>query len=252
MTFIGRHIVVTGASTGIGKATAKLLALRGAKVSMIARREDVLSAVADEIGGQGGCVGCQVADVSDKAALLAALEKAERSFGAIDGLFANAGTGGTFAAVVDYDDDVFDSVMATNVKSALWAIQRVLPGMIERGHGAVLVTGSLSSERGMANNVGYVASKHAVLGLARAVALEAAPHGVRCNCIIPGFIDTPMLAALPPGAKEALAEDIPQGRIGTPEEMGEVAAFLLSDAASHVTGQSWSVDGGILGTLRVR
>lgn len=249
MSFAGQHIVVTGASTGIGRATAGLLAKRGAKVSLFARRADVLAAAVAEIGANAAFA---VADISDKAQLLAALASAEAQRGPIDGLFANAGTGGAFAPIADYDDAVFDAVMATNVKSALWAIQRVLPGMSARRRGAILLTGSLSSERGMANNVGYVASKHAVLGLARAVALEAAPHNVRCNCIIPGFIDTPMLAQLPPGAKEALGRDIPQGRVGTSEEMAEVAVFLLSDAASHVTGQSWAVDGGVLGTLKVR
>ena len=103
----------------------------------------------------------------------------------------------------------------------------------------------------MANNVGYVASKHAVLGLARAVALEGAPQGVRCNCVIPGFIETPMLEALPRDAWDALAARVPQRRTGTAGELAEVAAFLLSDAASHVTGQAIAVDGGVLGTLEV-
>jgi NAD(P)-dependent dehydrogenase (short-subunit alcohol dehydrogenase family) len=97
--------------------------------------------------------------------------------------------------------------------------------MIHRGRGSILVTGSLASERGMPMNAAYVASKHGVLGLARAVAAEAAPHGVRVNCIIPGFIETPMLAGLPPGATEGLARIVPQGRTGTASELAEVAAY---------------------------
>jgi NAD(P)-dependent dehydrogenase (short-subunit alcohol dehydrogenase family) len=251
MDFAGRHILVTGASSGIGRATARLLARRGASVSLVARRLGALETATAEIRAERGQAEHFVADVGTRSALLAAIDRAEGAFGSIDGLFANAGTGGRFAALGDYDDQVFDDVLRINLASPYWAIKRVLPGMIARRRGAVLVTGSLASERGMANNAGYVASKHGLLGLARAAALEAAPHGVRVNCIVPGFIDTPMMDQLPPQALDALAARVPQGRMGTSEEMAEVAAFLLSDAASHVTGQSWSVDGGVLGTLSV-
>jgi NAD(P)-dependent dehydrogenase (short-subunit alcohol dehydrogenase family) len=171
--------------------------------------------------------------------------------GPIDGLFANAGTGGTFAPFSDYDDDVFENVLRTNLLSPFWSMKRVLPGMMARARGAIVVTGSLASERGMAHNPGYVASKHAVLGLARAAAIEAAPSGVRVNCIVPGFIETEMLANIPDEARATMASRVPQGRTGTAEEVAEVAAFLLSDAAKHVTAQSWAVDGGILNTLTV-
>jgi NAD(P)-dependent dehydrogenase (short-subunit alcohol dehydrogenase family) len=189
--------------------------------------------------------------VSDRAALLAAIDSAEATLGPIDGLFANAGTGGRFAPFTDYDDTVFEDVLRTNLLAPFWAMKRVLPGMIERRSGAILVTGSLASERGMAHNPGYVASKHGVLGLARAAAIEAAPHNVRVNCIVPGFIETEMLANLGPEAFASMSARTPQGRTGSPEELAEVAVFLLSDAASHVTAQSWAVDGGILNTLSV-
>ena len=248
MDFTGRHVVITGASTGIGRATADRIAALGGRVTLIARRAALLEDACAQLGASAKWA---VADVGDKAQLLAALDSAAAQNGPIDALFLNAGTGGAFAPVQDYDDAVFDAVLAVNLKSPFWAIAHVLPGMVERGRGSILVTGSLASERGMAGNVGYVASKHAVLGLARAVALEAAPHGVRCNCIVPGFIETPMLDALPPDALATMAAATPQGRTGKAGELAAVAAFLLSDAASHVTGQSLAVDGGVLGTLRI-
>lgn len=248
MDFTGRHVVITGASTGIGRATADRIIALGGRVTLIARRAALLEAACKELGERAKWA---AADVGDKSQLLAALDSAVAQNGPIDALFLNAGTGGTFAPVQDYADDTFDMVLSVNLKSPFWAIAHVLPGMVERGRGSILVTGSLASERGMAGNVGYVASKHAVLGLARAVALEAAPRGVRCNCIIPGFIETPMLDALPPDALATMAAATPQGRTGKAEELAAVAAFLLSDDASHVTGQSLAVDGGVLGTLRV-
>lgn len=246
--FAGRHISVTGASSGIGRAAAILLARRGGKVSLIARRAEALEAVRAEAGGETFAA---PADVSDRGALLRALDAAEDALGPIDGLFANAGTGGTFAPFTTYSDEVFEAVLRTNLLAPFWAMKHVLPGMIERRRGAILVTGSLASERGMAGNPGYVASKHGVLGLVRAAALETAPHNVRVNCIVPGFIETEMLANLGPDALTAMQARTPQGRTGSAEELAEVAAFLLSDAASHVTGQSWAVDGGILNTITV-
>jgi NAD(P)-dependent dehydrogenase (short-subunit alcohol dehydrogenase family) len=246
--FAGRHIVVTGASTGIGRATADVLVRDGARVTLIARSEDKLRKAVALLGDNARY---EVADVGRKDQLVAAFDAAEAAFGPIEGLFANAGTGGTFAPILDYTEENYHALLAVNLHSVFHAIQRVLPGMVERKSGAILVTGSLASERGMANNVAYVVSKHGVLGMARAVAIEAAPHGVRVNCLVPGFIETPLLEGIGPEVARMLAARVPQGRIGAAGEVAEVAAFLLSDAASHVTGQSWSVDGGVLGTLSV-
>ena len=244
-------MLVTGASTGIGRAAARLLASRGAKVFLVARRRAVLDEAIAEIRAEGGIADGHEADVSDRAQLEAAIDAAEAAFGPLYGMFANAGTGGRFAPLGGYDQDVFDGVLNTNLLGPFWALQRLMPGMIARGRGAVVVTGSIASERGMANNAAYVASKHAILGLARAAAIEGAAHNVRANCVIPGFIETPMMEGIPPDVRAHLTSLIPQKRLGTAEEVAEVAAFLLSDAASYVTGQAWSVDGGVLGAQAV-
>jgi NAD(P)-dependent dehydrogenase (short-subunit alcohol dehydrogenase family) len=255
--FGGRHVLVTGASTGIGWATAKLLALRGAKVFLLARTEAKLLEATRAITDRGGTAACAAVDVSDREALRAAMAQAEDTFGPIEGLFANAGSGGRFAPLSSYDEETFEAVIRTNLSSVFWAIKRVLPGMIARKRGSILVTGSLASVRGMANNAAYVASKHGVLGLARAAAIEAAPHQVRVNCVLAGLIETPMLMQLDPSAspqaiRELLGRGVPIGHIGTAEELAETACFLLSDRASHITAQAIAVDGGILGTHSTR
>lgn len=255
MNFSGRHIIVTGASSGIGYATARSLGRRGAHVSLIARSEEKLKAVLGSLQRDGATAAYAVADVSDRASLDAAFDTAEAAFGAPHGLFANAGTGGEFGPVTTCSDQLFDDVIRTNLTSVFWAIKRVLPAMTARNKGSIVVTGSLASERGMSANAAYVASKHAVLGLARSIACEAAPRGVRVNCVLPGLIETPMLLSLDPDAppqalRDMLGKAVPQGRIGSADEVSELVCFLLSDAASHITAQSIAVDGGMLGTLR--
>ncbi len=217
----------------------------------MARRRTVLDEAVAEIRAAGGIADCQEADVSNRAELDAAIDAAEAAFGPLYGVFANAGVGGRFAAMGDYDQQVFDDVMGANLMGPFWILQRVMPGLIARGRGAVVLTGSIASERGMANNAAYVASKHGLLGLARAAAIEGAVHNVRANCVIPGFIETPMMAGIDDNIRAHLASLVPQKRLGTAEEVAEVAAFLLSEAASYVTGQAWSVDGGVLGAQAV-
>ena len=199
----------------------------------------------------GGNAAGFAADVGVKAELEAALEAAAARFGSIHGLFANAGLTGGFTPAVAFDPEVFEQTVRVNLTSVFWAIQKVLPAMIEAKNGVILVTGSMASKRGMAMNPAYVSSKHGVLGLTRAIAVEMAPHNVRANCIIPGFIKTEALDRIPPEQKGKIEQRIPMRHMGTCEELAEVAAFLLSDAASHVTGQDWAVDGGVLESLEV-
>lgn len=246
MDFTGRHVIITGASSGIGLATARRIASLGGKVTLIARRRQVLSDVCREIGERAAYV---VADVGDQAQLIGALDTAVARSGPVDGLFLNAGTEGMFSLTPQYTDAAFEEAMRVNVHSLFWAVRHLLPAMTQRGKGAILITGSLGAVRGMVGNIGYCASKHAALGIARVIAMEAAPSGVRCNCLHPGFIDTPMLAGVPADFKAKMAARTPQGRVGTPDEAAAVASFLLSDDASHVTAQELAVDGGLLGTL---
>lgn len=248
MDFTGQHIAVTGASSGIGLVTAKLLAKRGAKVSLLARRTEKLDEVAREIGENAAGF---AADVGHKDELDQALDAADGYFGPITGLFANAGLTGGFTPAVAFDPAVFEETIRVNLISVFWAIQKVLPAMIDAKKGAILVTGSMASKRGMAMNPAYVSSKHGVLGLTRAIAVEMAPYNVRANCIIPGFIRTEALDRIPEEQKGKIEQRIPMRHMGSCEELAEVAAFLLSDAASHVTGQDWAVDGGVLESIEV-
>lgn len=248
MNFNGKHIVVTGASAGIGLVSARMLAARGARVSLIARRQDVLDEAVAELGASAAGF---AADVGEKAQLEAAIDAAAAHFGPVEALFANAGLTGGFTPFTAFDPDVFEQTIRVNLTSVFWAAQKVLPAMIAAQKGTILITGSMASKRGMAMNPAYVASKHGVLGLSRAIAVEMAPHNIRCNCIIPGFILTEALDRIPEEQKGRIAARVPQRRMGTCEELAEVAAFLLSDAASHVTGQDWSVDGGTLETLEL-
>ena len=248
MNFNGKHICVTGASSGIGLVAAKMLVERGARVSLIASRKELLDEVCAELGENAAGF---AADVGDKAALEAALDGAADHFGPIEALFANAGLTGDFTPFSAFDPEIFAQTIKVNLTSVFWAAQKVIPAMQEAGKGAILVTGSMASKRGMAMNPAYVASKHGVLGLTRAIAVELAPLGIRANCIIPGFIVTEALDRIPEHQKGMIEKRVPQRRMGSCEELGEVACFLLSDAASHVTGQDWAVDGGVLESIEL-
>jgi NAD(P)-dependent dehydrogenase (short-subunit alcohol dehydrogenase family) len=253
----GKVVVVTGASTGIGRASAGVMAGQGAKLLLVARSENVLGEACEAIRSAGGTANYFVGDVGVRQTTQSAVARAVELYGApIDGFFANAGISGTMAPIQDYSDEAFEEILNVNLRSCFWALKAVLPSMIERRTGSVVFTGSLASERGFPLTCGYVATKHGLLGLARSAAAEVSRHNVRVNVVIPGMIDTPLIDNLKDqfgGSIETtlkvLGSMAPMQRVGSSAEVGEVVAFLMSDAASYVTGQAWSIDGGILGTL---
>jgi NAD(P)-dependent dehydrogenase (short-subunit alcohol dehydrogenase family) len=249
MDFTGQHVVITGGSAGIGRATAEKIVTAGGKVTLIARRAEVLESAVRELGPNASGIAC---DVGVKEDLIAALDQAEAQNGPIDGLFLNAASTGVFTLTADYPDDKMEEVLRINVLSPFWAIRHAMPAMMARGKGAILVTGSLGGERAMAGNAGYCISKGGARQVAMVAAAEGAASGVRCNVITPGFIDTDMMNSAPDEAVAAMEATTPQHRIGRPPEAGAVAAFLLSDDASHVTAQNIAIDGGVLGTLMIR
>ena len=191
--------------------------------------------------------------MADRAAVQALMGRVQEGLGPVDILLNNAGIGSSAdpRPVLEYDDAFWDLTLAVNLTAPYLLCKAVLPGMVARRWGRIINVASINSRIPSPHAAAYVASKHGVLGLTRAIAVEMAPHNVRANCIIPGFIVTEALERIPAEQKGKIAARVPQRRMGTPMELAEVAAFLLSDAASHVTGQDWAVDGGVLESIEV-
>jgi len=257
-TLQGKSIIVTGAAGAIGFATAKVLAREGARLLLVDVRADALAAREAELRQAGAEVASQAADVSKAGEVKAFVDAAVKRYGKLDGLFNNAGIEGKIAPTWEYDIEEFDHVTRVNTNGVFLGMRYALPQMIAQGFGNIVNTASIGSERGLAGACTYNASKHAVVGLTRTAAAEAGPKGIRVNCVMPGVIDTPLLDSVLgplfngdiPLGKKVLGKIAPLERIGQPVEIGEVVAFLLSDAASFVTGAAWSIDGGALCTIK--
>ena len=254
----GRAVVITGGAGMIGHAAAMTLARAGADVLLVAINAGALAARRGALEALGGRVETHVADVSRSADVQAYVAKALQVFGRIDGFFNNAGMEGKLGPIYEYDEAEYDKIVAVNQKGIFLGLRYVLPVMLRQGHGAVVNTGSIASERGLAGACAYNATKHAVIGLTRTAASEVGAKGVRVNAVMPGVIDTPLLEAMlrmmfngdVAAGKKTLGKVATLDRIGTPEEVGEVVTFLLSDAAAFVNGAAWAVDGGALSTIR--
>ena len=259
-TSLAGHVaLVTGASSGIGKAAAVALGAAGAKLAVNhleserAAADDVVRAIEE----QGGTAAAFAADVSSEADVAALVERVVARFGTVHVLVNNAGIQHV-APIEAFPPEKWDAILAINLSSAFHTIRAALPGMREKGWGRIINTASTHGLIASPGKSAYTAAKHGIVGLTKAVALEAAGSGVTCNAICPGWVLTPLVQkqvearAAADGIDEAeakrrlLAEKQPSGAFVTTEQIGALAGYLCSDAAAQITGAALNVDGGWL------
>jgi NAD(P)-dependent dehydrogenase (short-subunit alcohol dehydrogenase family) len=250
-----RVALVTGASSGIGRATALAFAAKGARVALAARREDELASLAKEIESRGGIATFVRTDVSVAREVERMVVHTVDAFGRLDYAVNNAGIEGRLAAVTDLDEDDWDQVLDINLKGVFLCMKYESRAMLDAGHGGSIVNvGSINSFLGDANGAAYVASKHGLVGLTTSASAELAPRGIRVNAVCPGMIATPMHERERELLGDAVFDEVllPKvhlRRAGTAEEIAATILFLCSDAASYITGSTLTPDGGYTLTM---
>lgn len=251
MRFDGKGVVVTGGALGIGLATAKLIAERGGSVAILDRDEAAGSKAAEEIAAAGGRAAFRVADVADGDAVASAIEGVVEEVGPLAALVVSAGVQ-RYGNAETTTPEVWDEVMGVNLRGAWHAARAVIPHLRRAGGGSIVNVSSVQGLASQQNVLAYTASKHGLIGLTKAIAMDHAHENIRANALCPGTVDTPMLkwaASLDPdpgSVYDACNRMHPLGRIARPREIGEVAAFLAHESSSFVTGSVWTVDGGLL------
>jgi len=237
----GKVALVTGASRGIGKAIAEQLAALGATVVGTATSESGADAISNYLGDAGKGMCLNVTEADDIAATLSAITE---QFGSIDILINNAGITRD-NLLMRMKDDEWDDIMHTNLKSVFTLSKAVMRGMMKKKNGRIVSIGSVVGSTGNAGQSNYAAAKAAVIGFSKSMAREIASRGITVNVVAPGFIDTDMTRGLTDDQKSAIFKDIPANRLGDPKEVAAAVAFLCSESAAYITGETIHVNGGM-------
>lgn len=241
--------IVTGASSGIGRATAILFAQQGAKVLVTARRQEKLNVLVDEIAEIGGQAIAVAGDIKDEQLARSLVETAQSLFGGLDIAFNNAGLVGETALAPEISAEQWQEVIDTNLKGAFLGAKHQIPALLRRGRGSLIFTSSFVGHTvGLPGMAAYAASKAGIIGLSQVLAAELGSKGIRVNTVLPGGTDTPASVTNSPGATDdtlAFVEGLHAlKRMAKPEEIAQAVLFLASDASSFVTGEAFRVDGG--------
>ena len=238
---------ITGSSRGIGRAVALRLAEEGWAVGInCLRSADLARQLAADLWAQGREAAAFQADVADRAAITAAIRGAEEALGGPVSLLVNNAGMAEQHLFQDIPEDFWRRIFAVNVDGAFHAIQAVLPAMIHEKAGCIVNISSIWGQRGASCEVAYSATKAALIGLTRSLAMELAPSGIRVNCVAPGVIHTDMVEVLGQETLASLAQETPLGRLGTPEDIAHAVAFLADGRSSFITGQVLTADGGFI------